>query len=278
MIATTNLVIELGIVLWLLVGWKFVVANFLLGIVMILYAGFLMYAWFPSSVVDSGRAHARRLEAEELEHPSPEGMSWWQKLTSSDGWRIISFKFFGEWKMAYKEVLVGFFIAGLVSAFLPDSFWNALFLEAGAEAPSFLAVLQHAAIAPIMAFFTFVGSLGNVPLATILWSKDASFGGVLSFLGADLVAATVIYLNMKYYGWRFAAYVSVILYLSMVAAGVTVHWIYAAFNALPAARPSSLMAMMEIGVGTHTFWLNVAFVPLAILLFAIRYRNLRQSR
>lgn len=277
MIATTNLVIELGIILWLLVGWKFVVANFLLGIVMIIYAYILMRLWAPRSVMESGRAHAKRLEADELTHPSPEGMTWWQKLTSAEGWRIISFKFFGEWKMAYKEVLFGFTIAGIVSAFVLDSFWNALFLEAGAEAPSFLAVLEHALIAPVIAFFTFVGSLGNVPLAVILWSKNASFGGVMSFLGADLVAATVIYLNVKYYGWRFAAYATAVLYVSMVAAGVTVHWVYAGLGALPTARPSSLMAMMEIGIDTHTFWLNVGFVPVALVLLYIRHRALKKA-
>lgn len=204
-------------------------------------------------------------------------MSWWQKLISAEGWRIISFKFFGEWKMAYKEVLFGFTIAGLVSAFVPNSFWNALFLEAGAEAPSFLAVVQHALIAPFLAFFTFVGSLGNVPLATILWSKNASFGGVMAFLGADLVAATVIYLNVKYYGWRFAAYVTAVLYVAMVAAGVTVHWIFAALGGLPTARPASLLSMMEVGVNTHTFWLNVAFVPVALVLLFVRHRALNAA-
>lgn len=204
-------------------------------------------------------------------------MSWWQKLTSADGWRIISFKFFGEWKMAYKEVLVGFTIAGFVSTFVPNSFRDALFLEAGAEAPSFLAVLQNAAIAPVIAFFTFVGSLGTVPLATILWSKNASFGGVMSFLGAGLVAATVIYLNAKYYGWRFAAYLTALLYVSMVTAGVTVHWIYAALGALPTARPESLMAMMDVGIDTHAFWLNIGFVLVAVILLFIRHRAMKKG-
>lgn len=275
MIATTNLVIELGIVLWLLVGWKFVVANFLLGLVMITYFYLLASVALPDRLSEAGREHARRLEEQELKHPSPEGMSWWQKLTSKEGWRIISFKWFGEWKMAYKEVLVGFTLAGFVAVFVPDAFWNAVFLGAGAEQPSFLAVLEHAAIAPLMAFFTFVGSLGNVPLATILWSKDASFGGVLSFLGADLVAATVIYLNVKYYGWKFALVVSGLLYLSMVSAGVTVHYIFAAFGAIPTARPESLRQMMEVGVWTHTFWLNIAFGILGIALLVIRHRAKR---
>lgn len=200
-----------------------------------------------------------------------------QKLTSAEGWRIISFKFFGEWKMAYKEVLIGFTIAGLVTAFVPDAFWNALFVAEESGSPSFLTVLQHALIAPVLAFFTFVGSLGNIPLAAILWSKNASFGGVMSFLGADLVAATVIYLNAKYYGWAFTAYLSGLLYVSMVAAGVTVHWIFAAFGAIPSVRPESLAEMMSFGVDTHTFWLNVVFIPIAAILLYVRWRALRQQ-
>lgn len=277
MIATTNLVIELGIVLWVLVGWKFVVANFLLGVIMIVYAYLLMMLWAPKRIWKRGREHAEQLEEEELKHPSPEGMNWYEKLMSKEGWKIISFKFFGEWKMAYREVLLGFTIAGLVSAFIPTSFWNALFLEAGAESPSALAVIQHAAIAPLLAFFTFVGSLGNVPLAAILWSKDASFGGVMSFLGADLVAATVIYLNAKYYGWKFTLYLSGVLYVSMVAAGATVHAIFVGLNVLPTARPESLQAMMDVGLFTHTFWLNLIFIPVGLGLLYIRHRALKQG-
>ena len=95
--------------------------------------------------------------------------------------------------MVWKEILFGFTIAGFISVFVPQSVWDALFLQAGADAPSFVAVLENEAIAPVIAFFTFIGSMGNVPLAAMLGSKDASFGGVMSFLGADLVAATVVW-------------------------------------------------------------------------------------
>ena len=277
LIATTNLVIETGIVLWVLVGWEFVAANFLLGILMIIYAYVLTAFTLPEWLADKGRAHAEKIEAEELEHPSPENMTWWQKLTSAAGWKIISFKFFGEWKMAYKEVLFGFTIAGIVAAFVPDSWWNVLFVSDGSEAPSFLTVLQHALIAPFLAFFTFVGSLGNIPLAAILWSKVASFGGVMSFLGADLVAATVIYLNAKYYGWAFTAYLSGMLYVAMVTAGVSVHWIFAALGAIPTVRPESLQSMMSFGVDTHTFWLNVIFIPVGLGLIWLRWHYKRKD-
>lgn len=275
MIATTNLVIETGIVLWMLVGWKFVVANFLLGVVMIAYFYALAGFAFPDRIGETGRSHARKIEEEELKHPSPDVEHWWQKLASKQGWKIISFKWFGEWKMAYKEVLIGFTVAGLVSAFVPIEFWNAIFWEAGADSPSFLAILENATVAPLLAFFTFVGSLGSIPLAAMLWAKDLSFGGVMSFLAADLVAATVIYLNYKYYGWRYTLWMSGLLYICMIAAGVTVHYVFVVFGAVPQARPESLRQMMEVGIYTHTFWLNLVFGAVAILLLIVRWRATR---
>lgn len=278
LIATTNLVIETGIVLWLLVGWKFVVANFALGTIMIIYA-YLLYRFFISEkVAKAGRKHAEELEAEELKHPSPEGMKWYQKLVSKEGLKIISFKFLGEWKMAYKEVLIGFTIAGLVSAFVPAGFWNTVFIDNGNENLSFLAVLEHAVVAPILAIFTFVGSLGNIPLAAILWSKDASFAGVMAFLGADLVAATVVYLNAKYYGWKFTLYMSLLLYVCMVAAGITVHYLFALFNAIPTARPESLQNMLSFDTNSHTFYLNIIFGVIGIILLIVRWRFIRATK
>jgi uncharacterized membrane protein YraQ (UPF0718 family) len=278
MVASTDLVIETGIVLWLLAGWRFVVAAYAVGIVMIILIYLLYDVVLSKKIATQGRKHAEQFEAESLKHPSPEGMKWYEKLTSKEGWKIISFKFFGEWKMAYKEVLVGFTVAGLVSAFVPISFWNTIFLEPGAEDPSFIAVLQHAVIAPFLAFFTFVGSLGNIPLAVLLWTKNASFGGVMSFLGADLVAATVIYLNVKYYGWKFTVYMSLLVYICMVAAGVIVHYIFALFNAIPTVRPESLRDMIAFDTDSHTFYLNIVFGIIGISLLVIRWRFMQADK
>ena len=278
MIASTDLVIETGIVLWLLAGWEFVVAAYAVGIVMIILVYFLYNVFLSKKIAEQGRKHAEKIEAQSLKHPSPEGMKWYEKLTSKEGWKIISFKFFGEWKMAYKEVLIGFTVAGIVSAFVPLSFWNTIFLEPGAESPSFLAVAQHAAIAPFIAFFTFVGSLGNIPLAVLLWTKNASFGGVMSFLGADLVAAMVIYLNFKYYGWKFTARMTLLAYVCMVAAGIVVHYIFDLFNAIPTVRPESLLEMIAFDTDSHTFYLNIIFGSLGIALLIMRWQFMRAAK
>ena len=172
--------------------------------------------------------------------------------------------------MVYKEILFGFTVAGLISVLVPQSLWNGLFLEAGADAPSVLAVVQNAAVAPVVAFFTFIGSMGNVPLAAMLWSKNAAFGGVMSFLGADLVAATVVYIHVKYYGWRYALYLSALLYVCMVAAGVSVHYVAALFGLLPVARPD-LAAMVRFGID-YTLWLNVVFAIASGVLLWMAHR------
>ena len=270
LIASTNLVIELGIVLLVLLSWHFVVGNFLLGLLMIVYAWVLTRLWLPEGLVAEARRQAEDVQAREQDAgESPEG--WKQVLSSRSGWARIADAFFREWGMVWKEILFGFTIAGFISVFVPQEFWNALFLESGAEAPSFVAVLENALVAPIVAFFTFIGSMGNIPLAAMLWSREASFGGVMAFLGADLVAATVIYVHVKYYGWRYAAYLSGLLYVAMVAAGVTVHYVFAAIGILPQERPG-LREMVAFQLD-YTFWLNLVFVGVAGVLLAVRRRG-----
>ncbi|GAA4249454.1 hypothetical protein GCM10022293_12770 [Azospirillum formosense] len=165
-----------------------------------------------------------------------------------------------EWAMVWKEILFGFTIAGFISVFVPQSVWDFLFVG-NAQHPSFWAVAENAAVAPVVAFFTFIGSMGNVPLAAMLWSKQVSLGGVMAFLGADLVAATVVWIHAKYYGWRYAGYLSLVMYVCMVAAGITVHYLYALTGLTPTARPS-LTDMVRFAID-HTFFLNLAFGALA---------------
>lgn len=268
LVASTNLVIELGLVLLVLLSWHFVLGNFMLGVLMIVYAYGMTRIWLPERLAEDARRHAEDVQAGEgHDGPSAEG-DWKQKLTSMEGWRAIADAYFHEWKMVWKEILFGFTVAGFISVYVPQSFWNSLFLEAGSDAPSLIAVVENAAIAPVVAFFTFIGSMGNVPLAAMLWSREASFGGVMAFLGADLVAATVIYIHAKYYGWRYAAYVSVLLYVAMVAAGVTVHYVFAALGILPTERPS-LQEMVAFQVD-YTLWLNLAFVAAGAGLLLLR--------
>lgn len=275
LIASTNLVIELGIVLLVLLGWHFFVGNLVLGLLMIVYTYLLTKLWFPARLAEHAREHAEQAQGEEMTPKVPEGMSWREKLTSRAGWQAVADAFVTEWRMVWKEILFGFTVAGFISVFVPQSVWNALFLAPGEEAPSVLAVLQNAAVAPVIAFFTFIGSMGNVPLAAMLWAKGNSFGGVMSFLGADLVAATVIWIHAKYYGWRYALYLSGLLYVAMVAAGITAHYLFALVGALPTQRPE-LRAMIAFAID-YTFWLNLVFVAVAGVLLWLHGRGGRSD-
>ncbi|WP_137391201.1 permease [Rhodoligotrophos defluvii] len=271
LIASTNLVIELGIVLWVLVGWRFTLGNILLGILMLAYAYGITRLWFPRRLAEQARAHAehaQQREGMEMEH----GMqgSFRDKLLSLAGWTRIAHAFFMEWKMVWKEILFGFTVAGFISVFVPQAFWDAIFIGGEGE-PSFFAVLENALVAPVVAFFTFIGSMGNVPLAAMLWAKGNSFGGVMAFLGADLLAATVVWIHVKYYGWRYALYLSAVLYICMVAAGVTVHYLFALFGALPVTRPA-VTEMIRFSID-HTFFLNLAFGTLAAVLLWLHMRG-----
>jgi hypothetical protein len=275
LIASTNLVIELGIVLWVLLGWKFMLGNFLLGLLMILYAAALTRLWFPHRLAETGRAHAEAgMDADAAAPEDGKAESWRSRLFSAAGWRAIAAAFHMEWRMVWKEILFGFTVAGFIAVFVPQSFWNSLFLipnSGPAELPGLLVVVQNALVAPVVAFFTFIGSMGNVPLAAMLWSRDASLGGVMAFLGADLVAATVVWVHVKYYGWGYALYLSGLLYLGMVAAGITVHYVFALTGAMPTARPE-LQEMVHFAID-YTFFLNIAFLALAAWLTWLHLRK-----
>ncbi|MGH9457812.1 MAG: permease [Thermoanaerobaculia bacterium] len=270
LIASTNLVLELGIVLYVLLGWHFLAGNLLVGCLMIVYAYVLTRLWLPRGTAERACARAEERLEHEGSGETEKGMRWTDALTTRDGWRRITERFVAEWRMVWKEILFGFTVAGLISVYVPQRFWDAVLLGGG-DSPGFGVVLENVLVAPVIAFFTFIGSMGNVPLAAMLWSKGASFGGVMSFLGADLVAATVVWIHAKYYGWRYAGYVSLLLYASMVAAGITVHYLFLAIGVLPTER-RALAEMVAFRID-YTFWLNVVFVTLAVALLVLRARS-----
>ena len=263
LVASTNLVIELGIVLWVLMGWQFFLANMLLGLFMVVYLYVITKFWFPDKLAKGAKKHAEQTEIEsgmDMDGGKNAGRNWRKQLSTVDGWRPIADAFFMEWKMAYKEILFGFTLAGFITVFVPQSVWNHLFLIAGnsganAAQPGLFIVLENALIAPVVAFFTFIGSMGNVPLAALLWSKNASFGGVMSFLGADLVAATVLWMQAKYYGWKYTAYLAGLLYLCMVAAGLSVHLVFSVLHIIPETR-QALADKTKFAID-YTFFLNI---------------------
>ncbi|MFP5510348.1 MAG: permease [Alphaproteobacteria bacterium] len=208
LISSTNLVIELGLVLLVLLGWKFMVANFLLGILMTIYAYALTLIWLPRSFVESAKEHAEKAQSDEgMDRDQTMKGPFRDKLLSREGWDRIARAFFMEWKMVWKEILFGFTVAGFISVFVPQSFWNAIFLVAdgGAQdAPGFLIVLENALVAPVVAFFTFIGSMGNVPLAAMLWSRDRLSRSRSCCCHGDMGARKVLWLAVCALSFRLA--------------------------------------------------------------------------
>src|SRR5438477_5205611 len=211
MFASTNLVVELGAVLWLLMGWRFVLAEVIGAFVLIGTMWWLMSIFFPKELEDKARKHAETATKECAHHNhkhAHEGGGRWTRLANA---------FWMDWFMLWKELAAGFLIAGFLAALMPPDWWKALFIESGSP---LVRLIENAAVGPIIAILSFVCSIGNVPLASLLWANGISFGGVISFIYADLLVIPLILIYRKYFGRHATFYIVIIFYASMVAAGV----------------------------------------------------------
>ena len=262
MFASTNLVIELGVVLWILMGWRFVLAEFVGAFVLIALVGLMVRFFMPKNVQDEMRQHAEKKGGgsdcchSEHEHEH-------QHSSAENGkWSAMANAFVMDWMMLWKELLAGFLIAGFIATLVPHSWWNALFLQSGPEA---LRLIENALVGPIIAIASFVCSVGNIPLASHLWSNGISFGGVISFIYADLLVIPLIIIYGKYYGARVATYITVIFYIAAVIAGVIVDLLFSVFDLIPAGpRPPSAVQHAMIS-WNYTSWLDI----IAAIVFAI---------
>src|SRR6201997_4154641 len=201
-IASTNLVIELGIVMAVLLGWHFVAGEFVGGPLMIVFVALLFRAFLKRRLVDEARAEAKRGRLGSMEgHAEMDmsvggGGSWWRRLRTPAGFTATADYFVMDWAAVARDVFGGLLIAGALAAWVPNSFWQGLFLE---HHPT-LAKVWGPLIGPAVAMLSFVCSIGNVPLAAVLWNGGISFGGVLAFIYADLIVLRIIDIYRKYYG------------------------------------------------------------------------------
>ncbi len=216
--ASTNLVWELGLVLWLLIGWQFTVAEYVGGIVMIVLMAVMLRLFVSPRLEDRARRHAVGVDAGHQHHSASTGLGWRQRLRSAAAWSDVAHNFRADWQMMWKEILLGFMLAGFVAQ-LPNHFFTALFIT-GAPAP--LQALENAIVGPLIAVLSFVCSIGNVPLAAVLWSGGIGFAGVLSFLFADLIVLPIVLIYRKYYGTGFALRITALMFVTMVVAALAV--------------------------------------------------------
>lgn len=276
LLASTNLVIELGIIIAVFLGWQFVVGEYVGGILLILFAWLGYRMTGPKQMIKQARQRLRGQNGDQSDEDA--SSDWREKLQSVEGWRQVARRYVMEWGMVWKDVTVGFTIAGIIAAFVPPAFFETLFVGAGQDSAtlSFFAVLQNIVIGPIAAFFTFIGSMGNIPLAAILFNNGVSFGGVMAFIFSDLVVFPVIRINAKYYGWKMAFYILGLLFGSLVATSLILHYGFALLGLLPeadaSASPGQRFAI------DYTFFLNLGFLALSGgLVWLLRGKKEEQS-
>ncbi|MBV8170618.1 MAG: permease [Candidatus Eremiobacteraeota bacterium] len=260
MFASTNLVVELGLVLWRLMGWPFVAAEWIGGLVLIAVFVALAQLLLPKSAIEDGRAICQVSEAGGHEHDHGDmiapGNTFWEKLRSPVGWRYVAHYFQMDWSMLQNDLILGFVIAGLLAIAVPNSWWQHLFVQNAAPG---WRMLENALVGPIIAVLSFVCSIGNVPLAAVLWQGGATFGGVVAFLYADLIVLPLIDIYRKYYGWRLALSMTGVFYISMVIAGLLVELLFSWSRQIPHVAGNLLMDVEQFSLN-YTTILNIIFV------------------
>jgi len=260
LLASTNLVVELGIIISIFLGWQFVVGEYVGGIMLILISWLLIRIINPKKLIKNAR---ERLESEDDEEENSD-KGWKKKMKSETSWAKVSQQYGMEWKMVWKDVTVGFTIAGIVAAFVPDSFFRILFINSGEGTTDFgfFTILEHIIVGPLAAFITFIGSMGNIPLAALLFGKGVSFAGVMAFIFSDLVVFPILRINAKYYGWKMSFFILFLLFVSLIGASLALHYSFDLFGALP--DPSSVKIQdTEYFKIDYTFWLNMIFLAIS---------------
>ena len=258
--ASTNLVWELGLVLWVLIGWQFALAEYLGGIVMIVLMALLFRTFVSRRLEQQAREHAREADTGHQHHMAGESMSWRQRLTSASAWSDVAHNFRGDWQMLYKEIAIGFLLAGFVAQ-LGNGFFNDLFLHGS---PAIVQSLWGAFIGPLIAVLSFVCSVGNVPLAAVLWSGGISFAGVMAFIFADLIILPILNIYRRYYGTRYAIRITALMFVTMVIAALIIDALFGGLGLIPGgARPTRTNIFGSVAVN-YKLVLNV----LGVLIFA----------
>jgi uncharacterized membrane protein YraQ (UPF0718 family)/YHS domain-containing protein len=232
--ASTNLVWELGLVLWVLIGWQFTLGEYLGGLVMIALMTVLLRAFVSPRLEETARRHAQTADSGHQHHSAGEEMPLRERLTSASAWSDVAHNFRGDWQMLWKEITLGFLLAGFVGLLGNDVF-NTLFLT---DAPGPVSAVENVIVGPLIAVLSFVCSVGNVPLAAVLWSGGISFGGVMAFIFADLIVLPIILIYRKYYGWAFTIRITALMLVTMAAAALVIDGLFTVFGLVPDTRPT----------------------------------------
>jgi uncharacterized membrane protein YraQ (UPF0718 family) len=270
MFASTNLVIELGILILIFLGWQFLAAEIIGGLVLIAISSLLIRATYPEAWLKEAREKvSEETGAEEQD------FDWRERIRSPMGWRMVGHNFVMDWRMVWKEILIGFTIAGFVAVVVPASWWARIFLvDMASQLPAWLIALENAALAPFVAAATFIGSMGNIPLATVLNANGVQFAGVMGFIYSDLMVPPLVAVNAKYYGWRVALYIAGVMYVSIVATALILNGLFALLGIVPESG-KAVTEVVQFKLD-YTFWLNLVFVGIAGWLVYLWRQHVRE--
>jgi uncharacterized membrane protein YraQ (UPF0718 family) len=248
--ASTNLVFELGIVMWLLLGWQFTLAEFVGGVVLIAVMTVLLRLFVSKRLEEQAREHAQQADSGHQHHTAAgQHLGIRERLSSVSAWSDVAQNFRNDWSMLYREIALGFLLAGFIGQ-LPNSFFNSLFVT---NAPAVVRVLENAVVGPVIAILSFVCSVGNVPLAAVLWSGGIGFAGVIAFIFADLIVVPIMLIYRKYYGGRFALRIVALMFVTMVIAALIVDGLFSALGIIPSVRPTRADIFGSIGLDYKLF-------------------------
>jgi uncharacterized protein len=266
--ASTNLVWELGLVLWVLIGWQFTLAEFVGGLVLIALMALLLRLFVSPRVEEKAREHARRAQVEHQHQVAGEDIPLRERLGSVSAWADVAYNFRGDWQMLWKEITAGFLLAGFIGL-LGNDFWGGLFLT---DAPGVWQTLWNTIVGPVIAVLSFVCSVGNVPLAAVLWAGGISFAGVIAFIFADLIVIPIVLAYRKYYGLAFALRITALMFLTMVLAALVVDLLFSAAGLIPDTRPSSddIFSSIELD---YKLVLNLLGLAVFAALFGLTVRR-----
>ncbi|MGE3910241.1 MAG: permease [Chloroflexota bacterium] len=266
--ASTNLSFEVGVLTWVFLGWQFMLALYLGAFVLVAAMTVIVRLTCPSSLVEQARKRAQEAGQENgmegMSGDPSEGLpdAWQDRLRDREAWVRTGRTFIMEWQMVWKDLLIGFLVAGFIAVLVPDQFFQALFPQ---NLSPWLLVPIHALLGPVLALLTFIGSMGNGPLAAILWQNGVLFAGIVAFLYSDFIVVPSMRINARYYGWAYTAYLAAIFSVCSVVAGIVMHVLFWMLGLIPEAQQGRVQELATFAID-YTFWLNLLAIGISVAL------------
>lgn len=268
----TNLSPQVAALAWIFLGWQFAIALVVGSIAHVIVMAVIVRLTYNKKKVERAREDAEKAGEENAGMRDPaEGLhgSWREKLRNSEAWRRVGVTYRSEWSMIWKDLAVGFLMAGVVAVLIPDSVFKAIFPS---ELSPLLLVPIHALLGPVLALFTIIGSMGNGPLAAVLWENGVLFSGIIAFLYADFAVIPALRINARYYGWRFAFYLGLVFAASAVGAGIVMHVVFWALGLIPESKAGRVQELAQFQIN-YVFYLNVAAIIISGALIWLGRKN-----